>query len=165
MEGIERRKKKFEQKKIAKEMNKFGQRLAWIKAKLDLTTAQIMRDTGISKSTLCDWEAGVQSDYWQEVQKLAFYLNQKWKAKFKEHFPTWENRPIESVTFVFLTVEKELSEEDYKRLAVEFKERLKKQEYESAMRELELKRQLDLLRPVDIQIQELKDAESKMGEV
>ena len=85
--------------KHAKSLNPIGKRLKSIRNKLELTQAEVCRETGIPLSSLSDRESGVRTTFIEEYLVLANYFNEEWKKKFP-----YEIKRI-TVTYIMFGVE------------------------------------------------------------
>jgi transcriptional regulator with XRE-family HTH domain len=136
---------RVEEKRTTKDLNRVGQRLVWVRERLDLDQADVCEGTGIPPSTYCGREGGIRTDFWEEMLVLAVYFDREWQRKFTDGYPVLNGDEIKRVTVDWLMFGTSDLAKNAELLIEEFKIRLREIEYQHWEREAEMKRQLNLL--------------------
>lgn len=133
-------------KKLCYETNNVGKRLAWVRTKLKLSLTEVCSDTGIPYSSMHDRETSFRSTYYEEMLILAHYYNNKWQERFNLYKPVYDNSLVEAVTFPWICLGFDPSEEYNRALIEEIEKDYRQREYKYAEENLVLKNQLSLFK-------------------
>ena len=93
-----------------------GDRLAFLRKKLNLTFKDVADNTGIPLTTCKNIEYGVRCITYVNYEILANYLNRAWQVKFAgTNYPTYKNKKIKEITFpwILLGQDRTLSEIEF----------------------------------------------------
>lgn len=110
------------------QQNNVGERLRFIKDRLELTLNSISSETDIPRSTLFDMLDGRRTTFYEIFDYLAFYFNCKWQARFADHarrgfgWPSFKGNEVESITYKWLTLGYDDAEEMKEKEMRELKE-------------------------------------------
>jgi transcriptional regulator with XRE-family HTH domain len=78
----EKRLERFIKKKSVIEQNTAWKRLVWAREKLEYSVKKVADETGIPRSTISDWEAGIRTTYWEEWNLLIMFYSSSLKKRF-----------------------------------------------------------------------------------
>lgn len=92
----EKRFERLVKKRSVCEQNKIYQRLIWAREKLEKSVKDVAELTGIPRSTLSDWEAGIRTTFYEEWQLLMLYYDGALKARFKDTAVYYKGIKIET---------------------------------------------------------------------
>lgn len=84
-------------KKQTFEENAMGKRLRFVRESLGLKILDIVNATGIPRATYADLEQGARSKYYEELLRLASFLDDKWQQSHSEKSPKYQGRTVPQV--------------------------------------------------------------------
>lgn len=102
--------------------NSMGERLEYIKKKLNLTYQDIARDTFVPKTTIFDLVKGRRTTYYELLEYLAYYFDKKWQDKYSRNYPLFKNKELEKITFEWLVLGHNKTFQEHKKHISELKE-------------------------------------------
>jgi transcriptional regulator with XRE-family HTH domain len=83
-------------------LNNVGKRIAWCRKQLGLTISEVVKGSGIIRSSYFGRENGVRTYLHEEYMLLASFFDSKWKAKFGQSFPVYETNEIYKVKVIWI---------------------------------------------------------------
>lgn len=96
--GIEPPQKK-QSRRDQLQSNDIAKRLIWVRENLELRPFEVCKDLGLPSSTFCDRESGVRTCYYEEINALANYYDEKWQKRYLEtNYPKYKDQEIEAIT-------------------------------------------------------------------
>lgn len=135
---------RVEERRTTKNLNQVGKRISWCREKLELLQREVSEATGIPISSYCGREAGIRTDFWEEMLVLAVYFDREWQAKFTGGHPSFSGQEVKKITVSWLMFGSDEVAKDAELLIQEFKIRFAEIENDYWTREAEHKRQLDM---------------------
>jgi len=138
------REKRFQDRRLAKDLNNTGKRLEWVRNKLELTQKEVSEATGIPRSSYCYREAGCRTDFLEEYLVLAVYFNGEWQKKFTGYKPEFGGVEVKTVSTEWLMFGRNEVEENAQIILDEYRAKIAEMESEHWNNEAELKNQLRL---------------------
>jgi len=160
----ELRLKRMLEKKSVKEINNIGKRLAWCRIKLGLSKKDVALGTSIPESSYHGREEGLRTDYTEEYLVLAAFFNELWQKKYKTAFPMYEGREVYQITPMWIQYGSDDALENAHQIISDLKRQNQELELRQIQQEMEHKRQLDMFRSLDDQLDEIEKLEEKIKE-
>lgn len=140
---------KINNRRAVKEINNPGKRLIWIRVKLNLTQAEIAKETSIPYSSYSDRESGIRSDFYEEQLVIAAYLDRKWQAKYgKLRYPEYEGQQVKSITPMWLMFGSDDVEKNHELVKARLMEKIAEMKADHERKQEELNRQLELFKDI-----------------
>lgn len=139
---------KINERRAAKELNNIGKRLIWLRSKLNITQKDVSEATEIPKSSYCDRESGVRTEYLEEYIVLAIFFDGLWQDKYekKGNYPEYLGERLVKITQVFIMYGSDEAQKSFENEKSELKAKIFELQRDNLKREEELKRKLDLFR-------------------
>ena len=137
---------KINERRVAKELNNIGKRLIWLRSKLNITQKDVSEATEIPKSSYCDRESGVRTEYLEEYIVLALFFDGLWQSKYEKNgnYPEYLGERLVKITQVFIMYGSDEAQKSFENEKSELKAKIFQLQRDNLKREEELRRKLDL---------------------